>query len=119
MSTGATTDTIRRRLEAERADLQEQIGALPVGSEDQPTDEGAGNHLADDASDLFIRERNLALRASTEDAIARVDAALARLEDGSYGTCARCGQPIGDDRLEALPAAIYCVGCQSELEREG
>lgn len=118
MTIRATTDTIRARLTAERTDLQAQIDSLRVNPEDQPSDEGAGNHLADDASDLFIRERNLTLRASAEDAIGRVDAALRRLEDGSYGTCERCGKPIGAERLEAIPSAAYCVTCQAEVERE-
>jgi RNA polymerase-binding transcription factor DksA len=40
-----------------------------------------------------------------------VEAALARLEAGTYGTCERCGEPIGDDRLEAMPAARRCISC--------
>lgn len=43
--------------------------------------------------------------------------ALARLRDGTYGICARCGEPISEQRLAALPTAIYCIACAEELEK--
>jgi DnaK suppressor protein len=51
------------------------------------------------------------LVAGAELDIAVIDKALERIEDGSYGTCMRCGQPIGVDRLEARPAAELCINC--------
>lgn len=43
--------------------------------------------------------------------VARIDAALARIADGSYGTCAECGEPIARARLEAQPEAVLCISC--------
>ena len=49
----------------------------------------------------------------------RIDAALRRLEDGSYGECHECGEPIGDGRLGADPTATHCVACAEAAERNG
>lgn len=117
MLASETIAEIRKRLEAERADLLAQIDALQV-DEDQESDYGVGNHLADDASELFLRERNIALRSNAEELIAQIDSALRRIESGSYGTCARCGKQIAAERLEALPYASYCITCQAEVERK-
>jgi len=109
---------IRARLEQERASLLSDIEALAVDNQAQQDDYGVGNHIADDATEVFTRERDLALRGNTQDLLAQVDAALQRLDEGRYGICARCGQQIAPERLEALPYAIYCVTCQSEVEHE-
>lgn len=108
---------IRQRLEAERMDLHAQLDAFLIDNQDQDTDYGSGHHYGDDATELFLRERNIPLRNSIQQRIEQIDAALRRLEEGSYGSCARCGQPINPERLEALPHAILCIGCQSLVER--
>jgi DnaK suppressor protein len=41
-----------------------------------------------------------------------VDAAIARMQDGTYGTCENCGKPIGDERLDARPVARLCLDCK-------
>ncbi len=66
-------------------------------------------------------ERELAVRTADRDAhlLRQVRAALERLEDGSYGICQRCDQPIPARRLEALPWAAYCVKCQEIIDRDG
>jgi DnaK suppressor protein len=109
---------VRARLEQERASLQSDIEALAIENQAQQDDYGVGNHMADDASELFTRERDLALRGNTHDLLAQVEAAIKRIDEGRYGTCARCGQPIAPDRLQALPYAIYCISCQSLVEHE-
>ena len=108
----------RARLEHERASLQSDIAALAADNQAQQDDYGVGNHLADDATEVFSRERNLALRSNTQDLLEQVEAAIKRIDEGHYGICARCGQPIAPDRLEALPYAIYCISCQSIVEHE-
>ena len=118
MDTKQTHAEMRRRLEADRQQLVGDIEALQVENQAQQDDAGIGNHLADDASDVMNRERNLALRGNAEDLLSQVDAALQRLDAGSYGVCERCGQPINPERLEALPYAIHCITCQSAIERE-
>lgn len=49
--------------------------------------------------------------------LADIDAALKRIEDGTYGTCTNCGKPIAPERLEARPWATLCIDCQREQER--
>jgi DnaK suppressor protein len=110
--------TVRARLEQERASLQSDIEALTIDNQAQQDDYGVGNHVADDATEVFTRERNLALRGNAHDLLEQVDAAIERIDQGRYGTCARCGQQIAPDRLEALPYATYCIDCQSQVEHE-
>lgn len=110
------TDAIRRRLEDERQELRSQQEALLIGNDDQENDLGLSQHSADYATDLFLRDRNLALQRNTEDLIGQIDAALSRLNQGSYGICERCGQPIPEERLEAKAYAAYCISCQSLIE---
>jgi DnaK suppressor protein len=88
-------------LEREFAGIAEAASA--GGTDDEHDPEGAT--LA------FERQHAAALLARARDHLAAVDAALARLEAGRYGVCGRCGQPIGDDRLAARPAALTCVRC--------
>jgi DnaK suppressor protein len=111
-------DGLHKRLEDERAELVSQLDALQIDNDEQQADSGVGNHLADDASELFLRERNIALRGNTEELLAQIDSALKRMDAGSYGVCERCGQPIAAERLEALPYAAYCITCQAIVEQE-
>jgi RNA polymerase-binding protein DksA len=71
------------------------------------------------ASQVFEQQRDLALRDRNEQHLAEVEAALARLDDGTYGACARCGRPIAPERLEALPWAAQCIDCQRLVGRGG
>jgi DnaK suppressor protein len=90
-------------LEREFAQLAEAASA--GGTDDEHDPEGAT--LA------FERQHAAALLALAREQLVAVDAALERVRDGRYGRCDRCGQPIGDDRLAARPAAITCVRCAS------
>ncbi|MCL2581297.1 MAG: TraR/DksA family transcriptional regulator [Streptosporangiales bacterium] len=92
-----------RSLEREFADLAE--AASGPGTDDEHDPEGAT--LA------FERQHTAALLADARARVAEIDAALARIDDGTYGTCTRCGGPIGDGRLAARPAAATCVRCAS------
>jgi len=71
------------------------------------------------ASQVFEQQRDLALRDRNEQHLAAVDAALARLDDGTYGTCVRCARPIAPARLDALPWAAHCIDCQRIVGRGG
>lgn len=105
------TGPLRERLEAMRAELLADQENLPIGDDNEVSDSGPGQHYADDATDTFLRGRNLALRGNADDIVARIDAALARIGEGTYGVCERCGRPIGEGRLEALPYATLCIEC--------
>jgi RNA polymerase-binding protein DksA len=69
------------------------------------------------ASQVFEQQRDLALRDRNQHHLAEVEAALARLDAGTYGTCVSCGHPVAPERLEALPWAAHCIGCQRMVGR--
>ncbi|HEU4918667.1 MAG TPA: TraR/DksA C4-type zinc finger protein [Candidatus Limnocylindrales bacterium] len=97
----------RDRLRAELDVEIESPGQMTYGSQ------------AAAATHVFEQQRDLALREKNEQHLAAVEAALARLEAGSYGTCVRCGRPIAAERLEAIPWAAHCIDCQREVGRGG
>ncbi|HEX5825187.1 MAG TPA: TraR/DksA C4-type zinc finger protein [Candidatus Limnocylindrales bacterium] len=71
------------------------------------------------ASQVFEQQRDLALRDKDEQHLEAVEAALARLDAGTFGTCVRCGRPIAPERLDALPWAAHCIECQRIVGRGG
>ena len=81
-----------------------------------------GDHVRDDQHPgeatrvTFDRDRDLSSLKRLENEMDEVQAALDRLEDGTYGRCEACGRSIGDDRLEALPAARYCLDHERSRE---
>ncbi len=99
---------LRAQLEAERADLRSQLAELGVGA-------GAGAALTYDAnfadSSQVTAEKGEAeaLAATLQEQLDAVDAALGRMEAGTYGLCERCHQPIAPARLEAMPSATRCI----------
>jgi YteA family regulatory protein len=76
------------------------------------------NHPGDIGSETLERSKDCALRGLVERNLQRIDAAMEALDGGSYGTCERCGRPIGEERLEALPEAVLCVQCSSRVSSE-
>ena len=84
---------------------------------DELGEPGLDQHPADAATETVEREIDLTLEESEAHLLAEVEAALGRIEDGSYGSCPRCKQPIPEARLEALPHARYCIDCQRQEER--
>jgi DnaK suppressor protein len=99
--------TIRARLEAERARLKSELGE-PIEAPGQMT---YGSQAAA-ASFVFEQQRDLALRDRARQQLAEVEAALGRLERGTFGRCTRCGKDIAPERLDALPWAALCIDCQ-------
>ena len=109
----AELDAVRAALLAERARLLEEIGETIVA----PGQMTYGSQAAA-ASQVFAQQRDLALRDRSDQQLVLVDEALARLDDGTFGRCVRCGQPIAAERLEALPWAARCIDCQRLAARE-
>jgi DnaK suppressor protein len=77
-----------------------------------------------DSVDMSLQDHNqeLAFRLGERESqmVADIDQALLRIDEGSYGDCARCGKPIDERRLEAVPTARYDAACQAEIEsRQG
>jgi RNA polymerase-binding transcription factor len=106
-------ERFRAALLAERARLLEERDAT-ITAPDPMT---YGSQAAA-ASQVFAQQRDLALRDRADHQLALVDAALARLADGTFGACVRCGRPIPTERLEALPWAPRCIDCQRLADRE-
>jgi DnaK suppressor protein len=90
-------------LEREFGAIVESVGAGQAGGDDEHDPEGS--------TIAFERQHVAALIDQARSHLGAVDAALARLDDGSYGRCERCGQPIGAERLAARPTAAQCVRC--------
>ena len=79
---------------------------------------GHAQHQADLGTETFNRERDLSILEHIEAELSDVEHALHRLDDGTYGSCEACGRPISADRLEAMPAARFCLDDQALAERE-
>jgi DnaK suppressor protein len=113
MSTSTHPEAQARLLE-ERERLVHQLrelGATEAGELRNDVDFGDG--FADAAAATAERTEVLGLVESLSGTLGEVDEALARIEEGGYGTCAKCGNDIGEARLEFRPASIYCVSCKS------
>jgi RNA polymerase-binding protein DksA len=118
-----TLDRFRTELLARRAvlkqDLQhigDELRDLSIEQEDERG--STGNHFADDGSSLGEQERLSTLEGNFREQLQMIDNAIERMDEGTYGLCARCGKQINEERLEALPFAAYCIECQSFLERQ-
>ena len=116
--------TAARRLEQERTRLQGIREGIQREQDDAISE--AGNELSsfdqhpgDSGTETFEMEKNVSLLEQVDDELLEVEAAVQRLERGTYGTCQVCGRAIGDERLEAMPATRFCVEDQAKAEREG
>jgi RNA polymerase-binding transcription factor len=85
--------------------------------EDEVDESHSDNHLAETASVTIDREIDYSLEENETRVLAAIDAALGRIEDGTYGTCERCGNAIEPERLEALPWATLCIDDKRRDER--
>ncbi len=115
--TTASHDTARTRLEQTLAELDSATATLK--------DEGAGEtselshitqHPGDVGTEVADNDREIALLEAGATQREQVVAALARLDDGTYGTCVDCGQPIAPERLEARPEVSRCLEDQQKAE---
>jgi DnaK suppressor protein len=105
----------RQRVEHALTTLREEH----PGSLDDEVEEVAAtadDHLANTASATLGREIDYTLGDNAEQVISEIDAALQRIEDGTYGVCASCGQVIAPARLEANPWASLCIDCKRKAE---
>ena len=89
--------------------LAEDAGELVSSSVD--------NHPGDLATETFDRELDYTLEENSEHVLTEIDAALRRIEDGTFGRCERCGREIDEARLEAIPYATKCIECRRLEER--
>lgn len=116
-----SVDRARRRLEAEReealgqlASLSHDFDAVVAASRDSNADD---EHDPEGATIAFERSQLGALVGQVRRQLAEIDAALARVDAGTYGVCEECGGAIGDGRLEARPVARTCIRCAAASSR--
>jgi RNA polymerase-binding transcription factor len=113
---------LKAQLLAERKDLEAQYKELEESSfganQSELTGEmGFDEEYADAGTATFERERDLSLVNNLRDLMERIDKALGKIEDGTYGLCDRCGKPIEKLRLKALPYANLCIKDKQAEER--
>ena len=121
MSAAIDTEHFRKRLLEDRARAQGALDYLheenPGSMEDETQEIPSDNHPGDVASVTLDREIDYTLEENEERLIAEIDAALLRIEDGTFGICQTCGNPIGAERLEAVPYTTQCIDCKRKEER--
>ncbi|HEX2432809.1 MAG TPA: TraR/DksA C4-type zinc finger protein [Gaiellaceae bacterium] len=121
MTTALDTEHFKQRLLDEQRRVKEALdyiheenrGQLEDDREEIPSD----NHPGDMATSTFDRELDATLEGNEERLLQAIDAALERIEHGTYGICPKCGQPIPEERLEALPWTTRCIDCKRREER--
>jgi DnaK suppressor protein len=118
--TAAETEKIRSALAARRDELRLEYEAtlseLADLQRDRLTD-SAGDDQADTGTKTLEREQEMSLAKTLLDRVTQVERALERLDEGHYGWCERCGDPIPVERLAAFPSATLCVSCKQLEER--
>jgi RNA polymerase-binding protein DksA len=114
-------DQFREVLEEERQRVLDAIEYLkkenPGTIEDETDDETTDNHIAETATVTVDREIDYTLEENSGHVLTAIDEALGRIESGTFGTCGRCGKPIAEDRLDAIPYANRCIDCKRLEER--
>jgi RNA polymerase-binding protein DksA len=112
--------TLKTALEAERERLVEEIAEYEREGQETLSDVSGENnyrdHMADQGSATFARELDATLEGRARESLAQVERALERMAEGTYGVCSRCGAPIAEARLEAMPAADLCISCKEREE---
>lgn len=119
----ADAKVYRERLIALRARLRGDVVQMADAALNQRRSEANGDlssmpiHMADMGTDNFEQEFTLSLMESEGAALEQIEAALERIEDGTYGECEECGGRIPKKRLDAIPYASMCVKCAAAVEQ--
>lgn len=115
----------QERLTSEKLRISRLLGWVKTEAteEDDSFSESApasgDSEYADHATDLYVKELDVAMEERFKDRIREIDGALQRIATHQYGTCIRCGKPIPESRLEALPETPFCLEDAMQEEVEG
>lgn len=111
--------SLREQLLADAIEQQAEISRTESEFADRLGDavSEAGDDQADVGAKAYEREHELALSYHARELLAQTERALARIDDGTFGSCESCGEPIGKARLQAFPRAVLCVACKQREER--
>ncbi len=117
--TTSQIDAVRATLQSDAERLKEEISSAEseISQLLREGGEGAGHDQADVGSSTFERDHEMTMARNARDNLALVAAALTRIDEGHYGVCESCGQPIGKMRLQAFPRATLCMECKQREER--
>ncbi len=116
------TGHFRKKLEELKKELEEQQQVI-VKRGSEPLKESTGelsgydNHTSDLGAETFEREKDLGVKDNARIMLMKVNHALDKIKEGTYGICERCGKPIGEERLEAAPYTTLCIDCKNEEEK--
>jgi len=120
-----TREKYKKILLEMRAQILDQINGLSEDTLSSSQRDSSGDlsgysmHMADVGTDNFQRELALGLVSNEQQVLYRIDEALRRIEERTYGKCEECGQPIKESRLKALPFATLCISCKEKEEAGG
>jgi DnaK suppressor protein len=107
---------IRRELEARRDQARERLAVLAKRPE-RGSSVDFGKRIGDGTSEAVSRLTDIGVGDSLERGLERTERALAKLDEGTYGTCDACGEPIARGRLRAMPDGVLCLNCASSQRR--
>ena len=107
---------IRRELEARRESTRERVASLAERPE-LGAAQGFGKRIGDGTTEAISRLTDIGVGRSLETGLARTERALAKLDEGTYGICDGCGEPIPAARLRAMPDGVLCVTCAASERR--
>jgi RNA polymerase-binding transcription factor len=110
---------LRETLVSDTTRLRDEIRAAEaeIGQLLREGGEGAGNDQADVGSNTFERDHEMSMAKNARANLELVEAAVKRIDEGTYGVCESCGNPIGKMRLQAFPRATLCMECKQRQER--
>ncbi len=110
-------ERFRELLLDERRRVTEAIEYLHAENAGSMDEEIPETGMADTATVTVDRELDYSLEENSAHVLREIEAALGRIDNGTFGTCARCGKPIGEERLEAMPYVTLCIECKRLEER--
>ena len=111
----------KERLLTLRARLRGDVSAMADSALNKTRSEASGDlssmpiHMADIGSDNFEQEFTLSLMETEEGTLESIEAALERIEGGTYGSCAECARSITKTRLNAIPYTPFCIECATQI----
>lgn len=111
-----SVDAVRAVLEKRREHAAARIAEFAKPRE-RGAAQGFGKRIGDGTIEAVSRLTDIGVGNSMEVGLARTERALQKLDEGTYGTCDACGQPIAPARLEAMPESVHCVPCAAAQRR--